>query len=180
MTAYYTIKIGNTLRQLPIIQVQPGISIAVLNILGDTELIESAAALLSIKLSTTAFDLFLTAETKSIPLAHSLSVRMQKNYVVLRKNYKTYMGKALHAETHSITTGSLQTLYLDEKDAHRMAGKNIVIIDDVFSTGSTLVGMQKIAEQVQAKIMAEAALAIEGDLSRWQQAISLVHLPIFP
>src|SRR5699024_12110766 len=62
------------------------------------------------------YAVLVTAEAKSIPLIHALSVVTGKPYVVLRKFYKSYMGDALSATTHSITTGEEQTLYLDGKD----------------------------------------------------------------
>jgi len=67
------------------------------------------------KLAGIEYDILVTAEAKSIPLAHALSVETRKPYVVLRKVYKPYMGVALSAETLSITTGQPQMLYLDEK-----------------------------------------------------------------
>ena len=41
---------------------------------------------------------------------------MKLPWVVLRKQYKPYMGETVEAETVSITTGHPQTLHLDEKD----------------------------------------------------------------
>ena len=65
----------------------------------------------------------MTAEAKSIPLAHALSAEINKPYVILRKTYKPYMGDALRAETLSITTGQPQLLVLDEKDRALLAGQ---------------------------------------------------------
>ena len=87
------------------------------------------------ELKDTDYDVLVTAEAKSIPLAHALSAETNKAYVVLRKSYKPYMGDALKAETLSITTGQPQTLILDEKDRGLMHGKKVVIVDDVISTG---------------------------------------------
>jgi len=101
---------------LPLFEVAPGVRIAVLNILGDVELTEAAAQALSERLQAVDYDVLVTAEAKSIPLAYALAVRTRKPYVVLRKAYKPYMGDTIQAETLSITTGKPQTLYLDEKD----------------------------------------------------------------
>jgi len=175
----YSIKIAGLNRKLRLFQIKPGLSIAILNILGDTELVQACARELSKQLKSVKFDLLVTAEAKSIPLAYALSVATKKPYVILRKTYKPYMGDALTAETLSITTGKPQILILDEKDRKLMKGRKIVLVDDVISTGSTLQGMQMIAEKAGAKIVKEAAILTEGERSKWENILSLGHLPLF-
>jgi adenine phosphoribosyltransferase len=89
------------------------------------------------------------------------------------------MGEAIKAETLSITTGKPQILFLDEKDHELMHGKNVLILDDVISTGSTLQGMRLIAEKAGARVAGEASILTEGDRAEWMQIISLGHLPVF-
>jgi adenine phosphoribosyltransferase len=175
----YPIEIAGLYRDLPLFEVQPGLRIAVLNILGDSELVQACAKALADKMENIAYDVLVTAEAKSIPLAHALAVETLKPYVVLRKVYRPYMGDTIRAETLSITTGKPQSLYLDEKDHHLLAGKRVVLLDDVISTGSTLKGMQLIVDQVGGTIAAEAAILTEGEQSRWEHVLSLGHLPLF-
>src|ERR1700690_1815955 len=175
----YSIKIAGLKRNLRLFQIKPGLRIAILNILGDTELVQACARELSKRLKSVKFDILVTAEAKSIPLAYALSVATKKPYIVLRKTYKPYMGDALTAETLSITTGEPQTLILDEKDRKLMKGKKIILVDDVISTGSTLQGMRMIAEKAGAEVANEAAILTEGERSKWDQIISLGHLPLF-
>ncbi len=175
----YAVEIAGLKRELPLFEVAPGLRIAVLNILGDTEFVQACAAALAERLQSTAFDLIVTAEAKSIPLAHALSVVMRKPYVVLRKAYKPYMGEAVQAETLSITTGKPQTLYLDEKDRAAARGKRVALVDDVISTGSTLEGMRKVMELAGAEIVVQAAVFTEGDPAEWKHITALGHLPLF-
>ncbi|MBN1665885.1 MAG: adenine phosphoribosyltransferase [Anaerolineales bacterium] len=175
----YPIDIAGQYRELPLFEVQPGLRIAVLNILGDTELVEACAVALATRLNRIDFDIITTAEAKSIPLAHALSVCTQKPYVVLRKHYRSYMGSAIQAETISITTGSQQILYLDEKDTERVKGRRVVLVDDVISTGSTQEGMRQVMEKASAEVVAEAAILTEGNQARWEHIIALGHLPLF-
>ena len=175
----YSIDIAGVRRDLRLFEVKPGMRIAILNILGDVELVNACANALAEKLANTAYDVILTAEAKSIPIAHELAKVTQKPYVVLRKEYKPYMGEALKAETLSITTGKTQHLFLDEKDIELLKGKQVVLLDDVISTGSTLQGMYLVAEKAGAKVSAEAAILTEGDRAEWRQVIALGHLPIF-
>lgn len=175
----YPVEIAGLYRELPLFEVQPGLRIAVLNILGDTELVEACAQALAEKLASLNYDVLVTAEAKSIPVAHALSLKTRKPYVVLRKVYKPYMGDTIQAETISITTGSPQSLYLDEKDRELMKGKKVVLLDDVVSTGSTLSGMQQVVEKAEAQAVAVAAILTEGDQERWKDILSLGHLPLF-
>ena len=175
----YDVEIAGLKRSLRLFEVKPGLKIAILNILGDTELVEACAKALGKGLRAVKFDILVTAEAKSIPLAHALSVETKKPYIVLRKAYKPYMGAALIAETLSITTGEPQTLIMDEKDQSLVKGKRAVIVDDVISTGSTLQGMRMIMEKAGAEVVGEAAIMTEGERAQWEHVIALGHLPLF-
>jgi adenine phosphoribosyltransferase len=175
----YSIEIAGVKRELRLFEIKPGLRIAILNILGDTELVQACARELAKKLEEVEYDILVTAEAKSIPLAYALSVETKKPYMVLRKSYKPYMGNALKAETLSITTGQPQVLILDEKDSDLIKGRKVVILDDVISTGSTLQGMRMILDKANASVVAEAAILTEGDRAQWMHIISLGHLPLF-
>lgn len=175
----YSIEIAGLKRALPLFQIKPGLRIAILNILGDVELVQACARALGQQFKSINYDVLLTAEAKSIPLAHALSVETHKPYVILRKSYKPYMGDALTAKTLSITTGQPQVLVLDEKDRELLKGKKIVIVDDVISTGSTLQGMRMVIEKAGGTVVKEAAILTEGERSKWEGIISLGHLPLF-
>jgi adenine phosphoribosyltransferase len=175
----HNIEIAGVQRALPKFEIKPGVKIAILNILGDTELVQAAAAELAIKLKPHEPEYLVTAEAKSIPLVYALSVEMALPFIVLRKSYKPYMGEALHSETLSITTGAEQTLYLDEKDRDAVNGGRVALVDDVISTGSTLQGMRMIMNKAGAQLVAEAAILTEGDRARWTNVIALGHLPVW-
>jgi adenine phosphoribosyltransferase len=176
---HHSVTVAGVQRDLRLFEVAPGVRIAILNILGDTELVNAAAKALAIKLRPLNADILVTAETKSIPLVHALSGEMGIPYVVLRKAYKPYMGEALQSETLSITTGVPQTLFLDEKDRQLVTNKRVVIVDDVISTGSTLQGMKLIMNKAGANVVADAAIFTEGERSKWVDVIALGHLPVW-
>ena len=175
----YKVDVAGVTRELPLFEVAPGVRIAILNILGDTELVRAAADALAERIGALDADVLVTAETKSIPLVHKLSEQLDLPYVVLRKQYRPYMGDALAVETHSITTGAPQTLYLDEKDRGLLHGKRVVLVDDVISTGSTLEAMRQVVQEAGAKTVAETAIFTEGDKAKWDDIIAVGHLPVF-
>ncbi len=175
----HPVEIAGLKRDLRLFEVAPGLRIAILNILGDTELVQACAKELNKKLKDVDYDVLVTAEAKSIPTAYALSVEAKKPYVILRKTYQALHGRCLKAETLSITTGQPQILILDEKDRDLLKGKKAVIVDDVISTGSTLQGMRMILEKAGATVAAEAAILTEGDRAKWMHIIALGHLPLF-
>jgi adenine phosphoribosyltransferase len=89
------------------------------------------------------------------------------------------MGDALQTETLSITTGEPQRLFLDEKDRVLVSGRNVCLLDDVISTGSTLQGMRLIMSKAGANVTTEAAIFTEGDRAKWSDIVALGHLPVF-
>jgi adenine phosphoribosyltransferase len=175
----YAVEIAGLKRELRLFEIKPGLKIAILNILGDTELVQACARELAKRLKDLDYDLLVTAEAKSIPLVHALSVEANKPYVVLRKTYKPYMGDAIRAETLSITTGQPQVLILDEKDIDLIKARRVVTVDDVVSTGSTLQGMRMVLDKAGATVVADAAIFTEGDRAQWMHIIALGHLPLF-
>lgn len=174
----HTVTVAGLTRHLPLFEVAPGVRIAIFNMLGDTYVVKAAAAALAERLKGTPAQVLLTAEAKSMPLVYEMSALMGLPYVVLRKSYKSYMGEALKAETKSITTGNTQILYLDEKDIPLLQGKQVIIVDDVVSTGSTLQGMAKIVQTAGGHTLATAAVFTEGDQD-WSHVVALGNLPVF-
>jgi adenine phosphoribosyltransferase len=175
----YPVEIAGLKRDFPLFEVAPGVRIAIVNILGDTELVQAASRALNQRLKEYHPQVLVTAETKSIPLIYALSVEMGLPFVVLRKAYKPYMGEVIQAETFSITTNAPQTLFLDEKDRELIKGKQVAIIDDVISTGSTLQGMQLVMDKAGAVVVVRAAIFTEGDRAKWKDVVALGHLPVF-
>lgn len=176
---FHSVEVAGVKRHLPLMEIKPGVRIAILNILGDYEFVNAVSTELAQLLADRDISALVTAEAKSIPLAHAISSEMRLPYVVLRKTHKPYMGDALQSETLSITTGQPQTLFLDAKDRKLVAGRRVAIIDDVISTGSTLQGMRLIMDKAGANVVAEAAIFTEGDRAQWYDIVALGHLPVW-
>jgi adenine/guanine phosphoribosyltransferase-like PRPP-binding protein len=176
----YRVEVEGVARDLPLFAVAPDLRIAVFNLLGDTEIVEAAARGLAQRLEGTEHDVLVTAETKSVPLVYELARVLGRPWVVLRKQYKPYMGATVTARTESITTGHEQTLHLDEKDLELVSDRRVVLVDDVISTGSTLDGMRSVVREAGGTVVAEAAVFTEGDERDTEGIVSLGHLPLFP
>ncbi|MFD3004308.1 phosphoribosyltransferase family protein [Thermus tengchongensis] len=172
----YPVEIAGVRRDLPIVQVGPDVAVALLNLLGDTELTEAAAEALAERLPPEV-ETLVTPEVKAVPLAHALSRITGKPYVVARKTEKPYMINPVSRQVLSITTGKPQLLVLDGADIPLIRGHKVAIVDDVVSTGSTLSGLRELIESVGGQVVAVLAVFTEG--TPRQDVIALGHLPLF-
>ena len=122
----------------------------------------------------------LTAESKGIPLIHAMCRISGKNrYVLARKSVKLYMSDVLVCETKSITTGHVQTLYIDGADAEYMKGKRVLIVDDVISTGGSLSSLENLVRQAGGEIVGKMTILAEGDAIGREDITYLEELPLF-
>jgi len=174
---YYTLNFFGLKRKLPLVRLTPKIKIASISLLGDTELTEKAADELAKKLKKFQFDYLVGPEVKVVPLLYALSQKLgQKRYVVCRKSIKGYMTSP---QVLKISSGNrLNMLVLDGPDAQLVKGKKVAIIDDVVSSGVTLINLEKLLNQVGAKIVVTATIFKQG--GQYQgDLIYLASLPIF-
>lgn len=174
----HAVTIEGVTRKLPLFEVAPNVKIAIFNMLGDTEIVEAAADALA-KQMPDDVSVLVVPEVKAVPLGQALGAKLELPYVVVRKVRKPYMVDCIEAEVVSITTGKPQTLYIDGKDRALLSGKNVALVDDVISTGSTLKGLRMLMEHADAHIAAEMAVFTEGDADDWRHVIALGHLPVF-
>ncbi|MBQ6816091.1 MAG: adenine phosphoribosyltransferase [Clostridia bacterium] len=173
----YILKIAGLTRTLPYFAVSDKLDIAALLMFGDTELtIASAAELLK---KVPEFDVILTPEAKSIPLAYEISRQSGKKYIVARKGVKVYMGKPLKVEVRSITTNHIQELYLGETDVDSIKGKRVLIVDDVISTGESLNAVRELVSAAGGIEAAACAVLAEGDAANRTDIVFLEPLPLF-
>ena len=174
----YTLNVAGLTRELPIIKLSYDLSIASFVILGDTEIVRKTAPIIAKKLPEV--DLIVTAEAKGIPLAYEISKVLNLNeYVVARKSVKAYMEESIEVEVNSITTTNSQKLYLNNRDAKKIKGKRIALVDDVISTGQSLKAFERLVEKAGGKVLAKAAILAEGDAKDRKDIIFLEALPTF-
>ena len=175
---YYRMNIAGVQRDLPICKVTDDLYIAAFVIFGDVELTEKCAAALLEK--APEYDYIITAEAKGIPLIHEMARQSGQNkYMLARKGAKLYMRDILDVAVHSITTAKEQHLYLDDNDAALMKGKKILIIDDVISTGESLLALEKLVEAAGGIICGKMAILAEGEAQQRGDIIYLEKLPVF-
>ena len=174
----YRLKVAGIERDLPLCPIGENLNIGAFILFGDVELTEKCAEALYER--APEHDVMLTAESKGIPLIHAMCRLSGKNrYVLARKSVKLYMRDVVACETKSITTGSVQTLYIDGDDASYLKGKRVLIVDDVISTGGSLASLENLVMQAGGEVVGKMAILAEGDAIDREDIIYLEKLPLF-
>ena len=174
----YRMKVAGVERDLKLCPIGENLNIGAFILFGDVELTERCAEELYKK--APEHDVMLTAESKGIPLIHAMCRLSGKNrYVLARKSVKLYMSDVLVCETKSITTGHVQTLYIDGADAEYMKGKRVLIVDDVISTGGSLKSLENLVAQAGGEVVGKMTILAEGDAIGRDDIVYLEKLPLF-
>ena len=175
--ATYKMTIAGLERELPICRVNDNLDIAGFVIFGDVEMTVAAAGELLKKCPD--FDFIVSPEAKAIPLAHEMARQSGKPYFICRKGAKLYMQSPVSVNVRSITTDKEQTLFMDSLEGEQLRGKRVIILDDVISTGESLLAVKKLVEEFDGDIVAQAAILAEGDAAKRDDIIFLEELPLF-
>ncbi|MBQ2135882.1 MAG: adenine phosphoribosyltransferase [Clostridia bacterium] len=177
MSEYYTMKIAGLERNLEKFPVNDKLDIAAFIIFGDVELTVVGCAELLKKVPD--FDVILTPEAKSIPMAYEMARQSGKPYVIARKGMKVYMRNPVEVSVTSITTKNEQKLFLGETEVNKIKGKRVLIIDDVISTGESLAAVRELVKKSGGIEAAACAFLAEGDAAERKDIIFLEKLPLF-
>lgn len=177
MSNVYKMTIAGCERELPICPIDDKLDIAGFVMFGDVEITEKAAEALMAKCPE--HDIIITAESKGIPLAYEMARIGCRKYIVARKGIKAYMTNPIKVEVKSITTDHVQTLYLSEEDGEALKNKRILIVDDVISTGESLIALEKLVAEIGGNVVGKAAVLAEGDAADRTDIVFLEPLPLF-
>ena len=175
----HTIDIKGFKADLPILPLPSGISIAFFNLHGDQELTEHCGKALAKELADC--DVLITAESKGLQLTHCVARELgHRYYAVARKTKKLYMQDGIEITIQSsITTGKEQKLYLSKHDVDLIKGKKVGIVDDVVSTGASLLGLEDLVTKAGGIIHKKAFVLAEADAAERKDVIFLASIPIF-
>ena len=179
---FYELNVAGLTRKLPKVKINDELAIASFVMFGDTELIEACAEAIILHPdfpTLNEIDILCSPEAKSIPLVHAVARRLGINYVIARKSVKGYMSDPVIEKVQSITTIGAQTLVLDKSDVEKLKGRNICIIDDVVSTGGSLIGLENMLKKIDCEVVCKAAVLLEEAGYDKDDLVYLEKLPIF-
>jgi len=159
----------NLERELPIVTLAgTNKRIASFVMLGDVELNEKCAQLLVERFKAEGllakFDMLVAVEAKGIALVHEVARKLgQPFFVVIRKTAKKYMVKPLMVPVTSITSAGEQILVLDGRDADRIKGHRVCLIEDVIATGGSILAACDLVKYAGAEVTVISTVLLKGE-----------------
>ncbi len=131
-------------------------------------------------------EVVVSAATLGIPVAIEVSRALGLDeYLILQKTRKIHLGDALAEPLSSITTLGQQSLLLDRARVPVVAGRRVVLVDDVIATGGSIVAGLRLLRIAGAEVVGVGSFLVEAD--GWRPALGadadLVHtlgvVPVF-
>ena len=178
--ATYRMHIAGLDRDLPICKVTDDFYIGAFIMFGDAELTVACARELLKLAEDIDYDYLFTAEAKSIPLIHEMARQSgAEKYFIARKGPKVYMPDPISVQDRSITTLGVQQLFLGSDDAALIRGRRILIVDDVISTGGSLLAMEALVAKAGGTVAGRMAVLAEGGAAQRSDIRFLEKLPVF-
>ena len=183
MEEKYVVHFGDTSAELDLVKTDK-VSYYSFNLLGNRRLNHLVAKCLFEKIrgNCLQIDAVITVEAKAIGLAQELSGMLELDrYVVVRKSVKNYMKNPVILSENTFISGTCNYV-IDQADLDYLSGKNILVVDDVVSTGGTISAILKMLEVATPENISIACALTEGEQRKSFKGIPIIscdHIPVF-
>ena len=167
----YSTRVGSQQLDLPIIDLSESLTIALLiTVDHGVEFAAQAGRELAAQLRELDIDIIVSVATMGIPLAIETTRALGlDDYVILHKTQKIHLADGEWEYVRSITTDANQRLLFDRARIAAVAGKRVAIVDDVISTGASIVAALKLVRKVGGEPVALGCLVTEGE--GWRESL---------
>lgn len=183
----YTTRIGSEAIDLPLVRIADDLSIALfITVDHGVAFTERAARELAELLRDLEVDIVASVATMGIPLAIEVSRALGiDDYLIFQKTQKIHLADAISEPVKSITTGGAQRLLFDRARVPVAAGRRVVLVNDVISTGASIRAALRLLRRVGAEPVAVGVLLTEA--KAWRDTLgtdadlvrSLGAIPLF-
>ena len=183
----YSVDIAGEPVDLPLVAINDTLAISLLMVIDmGVRFGERIGKALAQRLAGKSPDIVVGTATLGIPVAIEVSRNLGLDqYVIMQKSPKIHLGNALIQEVNSVTSSVPQRLMLDRRSIPLLAGRRVVVVDDVVATGSSLAATLKLARQAGAEIVGVGVILTEAH--DWREVlgsdadlvIGLGHIPQF-
>jgi len=167
----YQATVGSQVLDLPVVDLSSTLTIALLiTVDHGVHFAETAGIELAAELNDLNVDIIVSVATMGIPLAIETTRALGlDDYVILHKTQKIHLADGEWEAVKSITTDADQRLLFDRARISAVQGKRVAIVDDVISTGGSIVAALRLVRKVGGEPVALGCLVTEGDA--WKTAL---------
>lgn len=164
----HSVQVGSQFVELPVVKLDESLSIVLMMTIDQgVRFAETAGAEMAALFADEHPEIVAAPATLGIPLAIEVTRSLGlDDYVVLQKTKKIHLADALSAPVRSITTDADQQLLLDRARLDAVAGRRVLLVDDVAATGGSLAAALDLLEMAEADVIGVAVLLTEGDAWR--------------
>jgi adenine phosphoribosyltransferase len=183
----YTVNIAGEPVVLPVVPINRELAISLLMVIDmGVRFGERIGKALAAKLGPLKPDIVVGAATLGIPVVIEVSRALGlDHYVIAQKSPKIHLADALVQEVQSVTSAGKQRLMLDRRAVPLLAGRRVVVVDDVVATGSSLAATLALVRSAGAHIVGAGVILTEGH--DWKKTLGadaalvqgLGHIPQF-
>ena len=149
MEKYYKIKLDGKEFSLPKAGIGGNKYVAVFDPYSDVNMNRAAAKDLYKKIvenNLQNVDVIISAEAKGAAFAQRVADLCNTDLLVFRKKVKINFEEPVIAHVKTFTSGTSQ-LFIDKKDLEKYSGKKALFVDDVISTGSTIIAIKEVLDK---------------------------------
>lgn len=183
----WTVDVAGRRVELPIVPIKPDFAISLMMVIDlGVKFGEHVGRELAAKLAPLKPDIIVGAATLGIPVAIEVTRALgHDHYVILQKSPKIHLADALEQRISSITSKGEQRLLLDKEAVPLLAGRRVVVVDDVVASGSSLKGALELVRRAGGDVVGIGVILTEA--RDWREALgadcallhSLAHIPQF-
>lgn len=183
----WTVDVAGIEVSLPIVPITPEFAISLMMVIDlGVRFGEHVGVELAKKLAPLQPDVIVGAATLGIPVAIEVSRALKlDDYVIVQKSPKIHLADALVQTISSITSKGEQRLLLDRRSIPLLAGKRVVVVDDVVASGSSLKGCVELVRKAGGDVVGIGVILTEAN--DWQKTLrddanlihNLAHIPQF-
>ena len=183
----FTVDVAGLPVELPIVSIKDDFAISLMMVIDmGVRFGEHVGRALAARLAPLSPDVVVGAATLGIPVAIEVTRALGLDrYVVVQKSPKIHLGDALTRTITSITSKGEQRLLLDRAAVPLLAGRRVVVVDDVVATGSSLKGTIDLVRDAGGEVVGVGVILTEAH--DWEDKLgtdaalvhALGHIPQF-
>ena len=174
---HYDFEYNGIKRRLPVYAVGGGLRIAYLDTFCDLQLVNALSDKMAEFIQSNQDFVnaqrvvILTAVSKGVPFAYTVANTLLKNnggknieIAIARKENKKFYGKTISVNKTSITSSEDgDVLYLAENDVAKLKDAKVIVLDDMYSTGASVIALENLAQKCNAQVIERVVAVWEVD-----------------